>query len=124
PDDDPNNFTGNFVASSYALIGGDKKPTFIIGGTTRFIRSPEGRLIQPHGKIFVSHDGRIWTEIFSEERRLPQEFVWDAVEKKFFAWMSYREADKPDGTIGENFSECWSSTNGRGWALVDSTGGI
>jgi hypothetical protein len=120
---DANNFTGTFEASSYALIGEDKKPTFIIGGNTRFIIPPHGSAMQPQGKIFTSQDGRAWREIFSEERRLPREFIWDATEKKFFAWMSYRDADTPDGETGKHYSECWSSINGTAWSLVSSADG-
>lgn len=110
---------GTFYGSSYARIG--DKPTFVIGGSTSTISLGSAGVIQPHGKILVSHDGRTWIQVFYEELREPREFIWDAVLKKFFVWMLSRT--NPSHGDPEYFSECWSSLNGLTWTQVDSESG-
>ena len=109
---------GKFWASSFALIGTGKTPTFILGGHA-FIRKPETSTI---GAIWLANDGETWTQVWTGvEQRSPREFVRDANE--FYAWMIYNEPDSP-GHDGGDFSECWSSSDGASWELINSESGL
>lgn len=111
---------GEFFASLYALVGGDKTRTFILGGNA-YVKTPAIKRI---GAIWLSNDANIWKKVWTGvEERGPVEFIWDESQKKFYAWMLYREPDSP-GHDGGTFSECWSSSDGMSWTLIDSVSGL
>jgi hypothetical protein len=111
---------GEFFASSYALIGSNGTRTFILGGNA-YVKTPATKRI---GAIWLSNDATIWKKVWTGvEERGPVEFVWDESQKKFYAWMLYHEPDSPEHD-GGTFSECWSSSDGKSWTLINSVSGL
>jgi hypothetical protein len=115
---------GNFQGGSYALVA-DKSVYLLCG--FQFKRTTLGELYT-NGVIMRSEDGRQWATVFDKDSTLTSErwearkLVRDELTGTFYCWMIHTTAVVPGQNTSQD-SQCWSSTDGRGWGQGSSVPG-
>jgi hypothetical protein len=123
---------GQCNGGSFALVGEDKTPTFVLAGIDwqfdHYASDGSGRGLFTDGLIMTSKDGITWTTAFKTETtingasRTPRRVIWDEAEQNFFVDMAYVSAQPPDADRGYA-TECWSSPTGHVWTMIGSLPG-
>lgn len=119
---------GQFNCGSFAKVGVDQTPTFLLAGTDNQFESYDadgmGHGLFLDAVIMLSKDGLSWETVYNTSNtnsggalENPTRMIWDEQAKQFYLDVFWRSPFIPgvDSTFAR---QTWASATGRDWQVV------